>query len=190
MAAQMCRLVEADGPSTCATSESRFSEDALFAHWDPFIKHAARGAAFHLGGGQPEADDFAQETRIRVLQAFRRRRHLPPRYFHLIIENTVRSGIRRERRAFGFRSPKAVALDDNLVDPQSFLNGTASDRMIVRAWVAGLPERLKTIYELIYEQGHTQREAAAILEISQPRVAQLHRDLLEEGKRGLAHLAA
>ena len=63
-------------------------------------------------------------------------------------------------------------------------------RDAVARWVNGLSKSLQKLYELIYVKGYTQREAASLMGISQPRVTQLHRQLLQRGRQELAHLAA
>lgn len=190
MAAEVCRLLEADVPSTSvSTPRSTTHEDTLFAHWNPIIERAASRTACGLGGSQSDADDLAQEARIRVFLTLRRRPELPSCYLYKIIRNCMRSGFRRQTGAFGFQSPLIVPIEEDIVDAHAFLNDDVFARLRVNAWVATLPYRLKVIYELIYEQFHTQREAAAILKISQPRVAQLHGELLEEGRRELTDLA-
>ena len=60
----------------------------------------------------------------------------------------------------------------------------------VRRWAVDLPTRLARLYQLLYVEGATQREAARQMRLSQPRVAQLHRQLLDAGRRDLASLAA
>ncbi len=81
-------------------------------------------------------------------------------------------------------------MEEDLEDARSFVDDDIIPRLTVGAWVAGLSPSLKVLHELLYVQECTQREAASIMKISQPRVAQLHRDLLEEGRRNLADLAA
>jgi RNA polymerase sigma factor (sigma-70 family) len=60
----------------------------------------------------------------------------------------------------------------------------------VSEWVRSLPPRVQEIYGLVYEQGLTQREVANRTGISQPRVSQIHRQLVERGKQELAALVA
>jgi DNA-directed RNA polymerase specialized sigma24 family protein len=63
-------------------------------------------------------------------------------------------------------------------------------RDTIARWVNGLPKSLQKLYELIYVKECTQREAASLMRVSQPRIAQLHRQLLQRGRQELAHLAA
>lgn len=60
----------------------------------------------------------------------------------------------------------------------------------IRKWIEKLPGNLRAIYEVLYVNGLPQRAAAAELNISQPRVAQLHQLLLIRGKKELANLVA
>jgi len=59
----------------------------------------------------------------------------------------------------------------------------------VARWVAILPDRLRAVYEVLYEQRLTQRQAAAIMRVTQPRIAQLHKAILRRGRAELAEVA-
>src|SRR6266702_1327563 len=79
--------------------------------------------------------------------------------------NADLSGVRRERRAITTRSPRGQELGLDLeaspVEPDW-------DRLgLVTAWVVTLPLRQQQVYELLYEQGLTQRQVAEILGVSQ-----------------------
>lgn len=63
-------------------------------------------------------------------------------------------------------------------------------REAVRSWIAGCPERLQQIFDLLYERGLTQREAAEIMQVSQPRVSQYHQRLIMQGRMTLGALLA
>lgn len=62
-------------------------------------------------------------------------------------------------------------------------------RDAVRKWVASLPPRMQRVYALLYVEGVSQREAAVRLGLTQPRISQIHQELLERGRADLAHLA-
>ena len=57
----------------------------------------------------------------------------------------------------------------------------------VRLWLLELREPYSTIYRLLYIDGHRQRDAAGLMQLSQPRVAQLHAELLDAGRQSLAN---
>jgi DNA-directed RNA polymerase specialized sigma24 family protein len=56
----------------------------------------------------------------------------------------------------------------------------------VRRWVDTLKPSLQEIFDLIYRRDLSQREAASTLQVSQPRIAKLHRQLLLRGRTELA----
>src|ERR1700684_3147494 len=56
----------------------------------------------------------------------------------------------------------------------------------VRRWVDTLKPSLQEIFDLIYRRDLSQREAASTLQVSQPRIAKLHRQLLLRGRTDLA----
>jgi len=102
-----------------------------------------------------------------------------------VIQNAVLNSTRREDRFVPCTLEDAARVHhEPSVQPPSALIQS------VRNWVAELPTRLARLYQLLYVEGATQREVAGRMRLSQPRVAQLHRQLLEAGRRDLASLGA
>ena len=60
----------------------------------------------------------------------------------------------------------------------------------VRRWVDTLRPSLQEIFDLIYRRDLSQREAASTLQVSQPRIAKLHRQLLLRGRTDLTRFDA
>jgi RNA polymerase sigma factor (sigma-70 family) len=56
----------------------------------------------------------------------------------------------------------------------------------IKEFVRELPEPHATIFRLLYTEGMKQREAAKHLKVTQPRVAQMHRSLLDFVRASLA----
>jgi RNA polymerase sigma factor (sigma-70 family) len=167
------------------------SNDAILQKWDRHIRLAARRAAFAVGGDADDANDLAQLARIRLARALdRTSAPLPNRYIRKVIGRAVLNALRDDQRTLTAHSPSVRRLDDD------FELADRSDRpdhealKAVRIWARTLPSSFKSIYDLLYGSGSTQREAAAALGISQPRVAQLHRSLVERGRRDLSRFAA
>jgi RNA polymerase sigma factor (sigma-70 family) len=160
---------------------------ALLGLWDDDIHRAAAHGARLMGGDADDAEDLAQEARLRLMRATSVTPGAPIGYLRHVVKNSVLSGLRRERRAITTSSPRGQALDVRMETPSS---GTDDRILVVAKWVEALPGRLRLIYDLLYEQGLTQRQTGGILGISQPRVAQLHRVLLERGRLELASVAA
>jgi DNA-directed RNA polymerase specialized sigma subunit len=77
---------------------------------------------------------------------------------------------------------------DTTLEPPSDVLSLATDA--IRRWIRSLSARLQAVYHLLYVRGCTQREAATVIGVTQPSVAQLHRQLLQRGRRELLHLWA
>jgi len=157
-------------------------ERADVCRWDRAICAAARRRKW-LVGRDTEGCDLAQEARVRVLVVSRNNRLISGPYMRRVIANAVlRAALRARPRAW------LQELNDDL-QAASADSGDGHSREEVRRWANELPRRFQDIYRVLYLEGRTQREAAAILGISQPRVAQLHQSLLERGRVELPHLA-
>lgn len=144
--------------------------------WDPEILRYARRQA-SLRGVAADADDFAQEARIRVARIPEDRR---------AASSYVRKTIFNAVLAAGLSAPDLTVLDPLDADDESFMAEVAiPDVYVVEAvsrWIQSLPPRLQTVYRLLYVAGYSQSEAAAILCVSQQRVAQVHQTLLLLGR--------
>jgi RNA polymerase sigma factor (sigma-70 family) len=159
-------------------------EAAFIRAWDGDVKRAARAAA----NGDTDEDDLAQQSRLRLLVANRALPNVPKAYHRALIANTLRSALRREERSFSARSPMAQELSEDFAAPAE--NSGDVPTAVVAAWTTRLPERLRNVYRHLYAEERSQRETAQLMRVSQPRVAQLNRQLLECGRDELAHLAA
>ena len=161
------------------------AEDAFLTEWADDITRAARRGVVLAGAVWPTAEDVAQEVRIRVVRAFRLLSPPPEGYVRTVIKNTVTNIVNRPHGFF----PDAV--DPQALDAMVSPAWAADERSLnVRLWTTSLPQRFQQLYSLLYVHGATQREAARAMGISQPRVAQLHHELLALGRQGLARLAA
>lgn len=159
------------------------SETAFLSSWDNDIKRAARAAA---KGDRAYAEDLAQQARARLMAVNRVMEAAPPPYIRTVIANTLRTARRRESLAFTTRSPLAEELNEDLeasVDQQ-----VEGKEVPVATWVERLPAPLQEIYRRLYVEERSQRETAKLMGVSQPRVAQLHRKLLELGRQAFVRL--
>jgi RNA polymerase sigma factor (sigma-70 family) len=160
--------------------------DAAFLKlWDSDIRRAARAAWTR---GVSDREDLAQQVRIRVLVGHRSQPSAGARYIRTVITNTLRTVRRRESRSLSVHSPLPEKLTERLA---AATDQPVDDRVAaVSAWAANLPPRLAEIYQYLYVDGRSQRDAAKLMRVSQPRIAQLHSQLLARGHRDLESLAA
>jgi len=150
--------------------------------WDNSIKKMARSAAWRAGGSVDDAEDFAQAARLALVRSVRRGLPEVEAYQRRLVRNAVSGAARRERGAFGALSTSRTEFEDALtpIDERR-----AAVRAQVADWVATLPPSLQHTFELLYVQGRTQREAADLLNVTQPRICQLHTELKRRGREEL-----
>lgn len=169
----------------CASSTSTLhpashNETAFLSIWERDVTRAADAAAFRLRADAAVRDDLAQAARCQLLCLFRSKHPTSPGYVRRVIQNAIRSAVRRECRGLNPGFGQLVELDENIAARTDESSFDTTD--ILTAWLATLPVRLRHLYELLYLRNLTQRDAARLLGVSQPRVAQLHSALLLEGR--------
>jgi RNA polymerase sigma factor (sigma-70 family) len=158
------------------------SADDLLAEWDVEIK----AVAARFSRCRTDRDDVAQHARLALLKAtatYDRTCGTPfSHYAGVAIRNAAKDFARgTKRRRVKWRD------DHELVEPLS-PSTPLVDHLAITEWLAALPVTLQRVHEAVYQLGHTQREAACLLGISQPRVAVLHKKLLDQGRVALASL--
>jgi RNA polymerase sigma factor (sigma-70 family) len=133
--------------------------------------------------------DLAQEARIRVWRATHSVAPRSSSYIRTVIANALRSAVQREGMIGGDRRSSEHKALSPVFRPMPLPSGfdRASDEDEPTDWLAvsavqrilrTLPGALRTVYRLLYVDGRSQREAAKVLRVSQPRIAQLHHELL------------
>jgi DNA-directed RNA polymerase specialized sigma24 family protein len=109
---------------------------------------------------------------------------------------SVDSLIRSSARAFDPGAEDHVGVNAHLVGhaleliPAEAADYDAIAVAQVRRWVDSLKPSLQEVFDLIYRRDLSQREAASALQVSQPRIAKLHRQLLLRGRTDLVRLDA
>ena len=157
----------------------RLSESESLAEWDADIVRASRAAASR----SDHADDIAQNARLAVLLAIREKRITHERYIRRVISNSIKNSLRQTRVVLG------AVPDDGLEElPCPAFAGDVIATARVTAWIQTQRPEYRNVFELIYQEDLTQRQAADCLGVSQPRVAQLHRQLLARGADQLRDL--
>jgi DNA-directed RNA polymerase specialized sigma24 family protein len=105
---------------------------------------------------------------------------------------SVDSLIRSSALAFDAGAEDHIGVNANLVGhaleliPAEAAEYDAVAVAQVRRWVDSLKPSLQEVFDLIYRRDLSQREAASALQVSQPRIAKLHRQLLLRGRTDLA----
>lgn len=165
----------ASAPDLAANSNA---EACAVMAWEPDIARASKKATRlrGLSTEHPLADDAAQEARITVALVTRKG-ITDERYLRSAISNSVQNAARQTLVAANEAPPDGL---DDLKTETPERDLLAEQR--VRAWIAEQPHQLRAVYDLLYGEDVSQREAAERLGLSQPRVAQLHRDLLARGR--------
>lgn len=152
------------------------------------ILRAARARARNWRNPEDTADELAQAARLRVWDLVRKTGTVPGvAYLRKVIANAVRTPLAGDpvlEAASDIDSDDSEAIDGRLEQSDPLADDA------VRAWIDTLPPPLQRVYHLLFVKECSQREAATILGVSQPRIAQMHRTLLERGRRDLRQLAA
>jgi RNA polymerase sigma factor (sigma-70 family) len=138
------------------------------------------------------ADDLEQVGLIafwRAWQTFDPVQGVPfEHYARSVIHRAMSSEIRKTKHPFV--AGRALWIDDPNLDP-GILPAVAdpevsherwTSRGLVHRWMSKGPPRLREVFCLLYAEDLTQRQAAVLLGISQPRISQLHGDLLRRGR--------
>ncbi|MHB8656058.1 MAG: sigma-70 family RNA polymerase sigma factor [Terriglobia bacterium] len=166
---------------------SKYSEESFFQTWNADIRRAAQSAARTAGLDPSDSDDLAQYARVRLLDLLRTRGCPPEPYARRVIANAVRTA-RRPHIREGMQS---VATNGKVKSDPTVTKRPPTDLFVelaVKEFVQRLPEKLRLIYELVFEKGCTQREAALELKVTQPRIAQLEAELRERGRKELGDI--
>lgn len=88
-----------------------------------------------------------------------------------------------------------VSLDDMALEPRG--HSVAPDRQaqanerrgLMKAAIEQLPEKQKVVLSLIYYNELSQKEVAHVLEVTEARISQIHKEALERMRRKLASSA-
>ena len=169
------------------------TSEQLLERWDADIHRASEAAVRSFQTRVVDRDDFAQDARLRVLHSYKSDPGRSEAFIRTVIKNSTRNSARSE-------TPYLEKTD--LVEDLENIEETANvgafqtteiDHFAVaavRRFVSTLPQNLQAVYKFIFQDELTQRDAARRIGVSQPRVAELKRELLRRGKKELTRLAA
>lgn len=154
--------------------------------WERDIVRAARFRARNRGNPEATADELAQAARLRLWGVLRKPEAVPStHYLRKVIANAVRTPLARDLALDAASEIEEADAVDVCLEQSDPLAVDA-----VRDWLVTLPAPMQRVYRLLFVEGYSQREAALILGVSQPRIAHLHRALIGRGQTDLSRLAA
>jgi RNA polymerase sigma factor (sigma-70 family) len=156
----------------------RAAEAKAIADWDPDVRRASLAMARRVRGCRADADDFSQEARLRLLAVHRARGAMSEGYGRRVLRNAVVSAA---RPVFRHREQHANDVDAETVEDALEEEGHGPHEHAARL-IDGLPRRFRRVYELLFVRDLTQREVARKLRVTQPRITQLRRELLERAR--------
>lgn len=113
-----------------------------------------------------EAEDVAQETMLRFSKKVREWEPGGPQvrsWLYRVAANLCIDRQRARRPETGVEEAEEFAV----IDIQPHLDGKLDARRVVHKALAALPERQQVVLIMVYYQGHTVREAADILKLSE-----------------------
>lgn len=157
--------------------------------FETFVEHRVRGAMLdelrrldHLPRRLRADLDALQKSRAKLEQALGREPELT--------ELAEAAGVAVEEldALAGLDSPHTTELD-GIVAPLPAVDDAAIRAQTLRSVAAAvekLPERLQLVLGLHYDEGLSYREIAKILDVSEPRVCQLHGDAMKRLRQQLA----
>ena len=156
---------------------------ALLSRWEPIVQASARRRTKCMAS----REDVAQAGRLAVLAAAGHYNVERGQSFNHYASRAISNETLKEALRLQTQSECECGLDAAL----GVSAPNSRDRCGgVREWISGLPRILIKVFVLLYRFGLTQREAAARLRVSQPRICQLHTTLIEHGQRDLAGLGS
>ena len=178
-------------PKTATLDISPEAERRCLERWDKDVIRAAAARAASTSAGANIRKDLEQEARIGVLLALRRGKgHIEP-YVRRTIVNAITKAAHREMRTHIVAQQQSSTVLDSTEDHAASHSGNdLLAKAALADWVDRLPHKLRHVYEHLYVDGCTQRRTADCMGASQPRIAQLHRDLLSRARVDLVHLSA
>lgn len=163
--------------------------ERLVGKYNAFVERSAAT----LVADKDIADDIAQGARVRLWEWASERPEQP--CFTNFVRRSVRSAaiseLRNRRRCLCPGSDFVERLQDHHGEFLA-VDGPGEDvlaRHMVCRWLMTLPLQLRAVYIGIYVRDLSQREVARQMRISQPRVAQLHDELLRLGRARFAALS-
>jgi len=158
--------------------------DAILAKWKPEIEKIARS---HVGR-RSDLDDLRQAGRL-ALHGAALKYDADRGPFSHFARRVIKRRVQGEAARLDGQRYGEVAIADNPLAIEAMTDCSRTAAVEVTDALALFPLSHREVYRLLYIEGMTQRRAAHRLGVSQPRVAQLHRMLLDASRRLLRESA-
>ncbi len=179
----------------CSSSISSVCFPQLSERWASEIQ--ALASFHHYYSPECAVEDLEQAGRVGLWQAsrgFDPTRGIPfSHYARRSIKNSIMKELGREGRHWTRRIEGESQYEEIMASETDEDDMEARDFLLtgrVSKWVTSLPTTLHRIFDLLYCRDLSQRETADEMGISQPRVAQLHKQLLIRGQGELGAIGA
>ncbi|MBS2022417.1 MAG: sigma-70 family RNA polymerase sigma factor [Deltaproteobacteria bacterium] len=163
---------------------ARRFEHGRGAKFESFAEHRVRGAMLDE---LRRLDHLPRRMRARSEQVAKARRKMTQELGRTATDDEIAGSLGMSTEEL--TEVEGAALPPAPLDPELIPEGTgpAPDEELDRSrkvmWltqqVKNLPERLRTVLGLIYQEGCTYREIAQMMDVSEPRICQLHAQALE-----------
>ena len=154
---------------------------ALIGAWDAPIRVIASRHAPR----RSDTDDLRQAGRVAVYWSALRYKASVGVPFSHYAKRAIKNRITREAARLVGRRRSEVPLDEVPGDQPAVMPVPDPRLELVREWTRNLPHPHAAVYRLLYVEGLSQRSAAVELGVSQPRVSQMHKSLLDFGRAEL-----
>ena len=164
-------------------ADVRPSFESILESWSPDLQ---RSAAYAYTGDGAEFDELLNAARVGLWRAWRLYDVSQP-WFTPAARLAIRREVRREtaRMSSITTGPRFIELTHQDVAVELTADFVTEP---VTAWVSGLPDPYREVYDLLYVKGLTQREGGSAIGVSQQMVSIYSQTLLDMGRVGLAHL--
>lgn len=184
-------------PGNPATPAPSHEVSAILAQWEKQIQIVSAYYASRFSLSEDDCSDLEQSCRIALWQAVAHHDLSPAtskNYLRRVLRNAIYTALRSLVPNPNSR-PIVDELDDDSVvesagrnDHGVVLSSSDAPRDLIldiNRWLSRLEPGLRHLCALVYHQGFTQKEAALVLGVSQPRVCQLHELLIQHVKQEL-----
>jgi RNA polymerase sigma factor (sigma-70 family) len=171
----MASICGAIPPVLPLNSDAPEAAAAFISRWEVDLRTATRARLFSFNLPPDYGADLEQEARLSLLAASRRYAEPNDQLIRTVLGHSVLKASLREGRRHGRTISIEVA--EQIVDHSQYESYEPALIQRLKNAIETLPSSLQQIFSLLYVDGISQRCAASLLKVSQPRVSSLHKEL-------------